>query len=119
VINEIDYFLKTNAVKPTAYIAYTRIAFFGKDDPELRITFDNKIITRRDKISLEYGCYGEELLQPNQYLMEIKISGAMKIWLAEILSELEIYPCSFSKYGREYKKFCTQSNNNEKQVVNL
>lgn len=119
VLNEIEYFLKINQVKPTAYIAYTRIAFFGKDDPELRITFDNKIITRRTSTELEYGCFGSELLKHNEYLMEIKISGAMPIWLADILSSLEIYPCSFSKYGTEYKKHCYLKDIPEKSVVNI
>ena len=32
-------------------------------------------------------------------LMEIKIPGAAPLWLARTLSELEIFPVSFSKYG--------------------
>jgi len=106
VINEIGYFLKTNKVHPMAYISYTRIALFGKDNPELRITFDNHIITRRDNVALERGCYGEELLPEGKYLMEIKIPGAIPLWLSKLLAEFKIYPASFSKYGTEYKKYC-------------
>ena len=35
--------------------------------------------------------------------MEIKVAGGMPLWLAEALSELQIYPTSFSKYGNAYK----------------
>ncbi len=35
--------------------------------------------------------------------MEIKIAGAMPLWLADSLSELALYPVSFSKYGRAYQ----------------
>jgi hypothetical protein len=34
--------------------------------------------------------------------MEIKIPGTMPLWLAHILNELEIFPASFSKYGKGY-----------------
>jgi hypothetical protein len=35
--------------------------------------------------------------------MEIKIPGTMPLWLAHILDQLEIYPTSFSKYGKAYQ----------------
>lgn len=34
--------------------------------------------------------------------MEIKVPQAYPMWLAELLSKLEIYPASFSKYGTIY-----------------
>ena len=35
--------------------------------------------------------------------MEIKIDGGMPYWLYSALNSLEIYPCSFSKYGTAYQ----------------
>jgi hypothetical protein len=43
-----------------------------------------------------------KIIADNQYLMEIKVLNAMPIELARKLSELHIYPTSFSKYGRAY-----------------
>ena len=37
--------------------------------------------------------------------MEIKTVGSMPVWLSELLTELKIYGCSFSKYGTEYKNY--------------
>ena len=37
--------------------------------------------------------------------MEVKISGAVPLWFAKIISGLNIYPVSFSKYGTEYKQY--------------
>jgi hypothetical protein len=34
--------------------------------------------------------------------MEVKIDRAVPMWLAALLSELELYKTSFSKYGEEY-----------------
>ena len=39
--------------------------------------------------------------------MEVKIGGAMPIWLAQQLAALRIYKISFSKYGTAYRLYCT------------
>ena len=38
--------------------------------------------------------------------MEVKILGAIPLWLVEILSDLSIYSTKFSKYGNEYMRYC-------------
>jgi hypothetical protein len=111
VINEIEYYLSKKNVYPAVYIGYTRKAFFGEEDKDFRLTFDSKILTRRDSLSLEAGCFGENILEENQYLMEVKILGAMPIWFTNILSELEIYNTHFSKYGNEYIKYSLNKQN--------
>lgn len=55
-------------------------------------------------MGLENGSFGKELLPEGYYLMESKILGATPVWFTQILSELAIYPVSFSKYGNIYKK---------------
>ena len=109
VINEIEYYLSNNKVKPAIYIGYNRKAFFAKENNNIRVTFDSCIITRRHNITLEDGCYGDELLDKNKYLMEIKILGAIPIWLTNILTELKIYNIQFSKYGNEFIKYIEKS----------
>lgn len=111
VINEIEYYLSKKHVSPKVYIGYTRKAFFGKEDRDFRLTFDSKILTRRDDLSLEAGCFGENILEENQYLMEVKILGAMPLWFTNILSESEIYNTHFSKYGNEYMKYTLNGQN--------
>ena len=105
VLSEIDYFLHRMDLKPRVFLAYDRCALFGKEDKNFRMTFDRNIITRRYDLGLEYGVYGEKLLEDDEWIMEVKIDKAMPLWMTKILSELHIYPTSFSKYGTEYKKF--------------
>lgn len=108
VLREIEYFLSLYNLKPAAYVAYDRVAYFEKDNPDLRISFDTRIRTRRYDLSLENGDYGDLLLGKNGdrelWLMEIKTSRAMPVWLTDILAEYSIFPCSFSKYGYDFKK---------------
>lgn len=109
VIEEIAYYLSLHNVKPAVFLSYDRLALFGKDDPNFRLTLDNNIQTRRDDVKLESGAYGEQLLEADEYLMEVKVTGGIPLWLSKAFSELGIARTSFSKYGTEYKKL-TQKN---------
>lgn len=104
VLHEIDYFKKIYNLVPKLYLSYDRIAYVGKEDKGFRVTFDTNITTRRYNVRLEEGSYGEQLLPEKIYLMEIKINGAVPMWFTKIISKLNIYPASFSKYGTEYMK---------------
>lgn len=103
-MQEIDFFLQRYQLKRGIYLAYDRIALFGKENPDFRVTFDQNIRSRRSMMGLEKGDYGDLLLPKGYYLMESKVMGATPMWFTGILSELQIYPVSFSKYGNIYKK---------------
>lgn len=89
-------------LRPGMIISYDRLAFKGIEDPNLRITFDKNIRWRDYDMDLRSGGYGSLILPEEDRLMEIKIAGAMPIEIAHILSRLNIYKSSFSKYGRGY-----------------
>lgn len=104
ILREIDYFIRFYQPKPKLYLAYDRIAFSGIEKKDLRITVDQRIRSRRERIALDAGDDGELLLEEGQYLVEIKTVDAFPLWLTEILAELEMFPTSFSKYGKIYHK---------------
>jgi hypothetical protein len=111
VLHEIDYFKNFYQLIPKVYLSYERRAYFEKEDGDFRVTFDTNIVTRRYELKLEYGSYGEKLLPEGAYLMEIKANKAVPVWFAKVISELKLYPISFSKYGSEYKKYVMQNHN--------
>lgn len=96
---EIDYFIQYYQPKPKVYIAYERSALIGKSAPDLRITFDQNIRRRYDHLDLTYETDGKTVLDDDKILMEIKVPGAYPLWLTRILSDMKLYPTSFSKYG--------------------
>ncbi|MEF9938997.1 MAG: polyphosphate polymerase domain-containing protein [Clostridium sp.] len=104
ILREIDFFLRRYPLTRGIYLAYDRIALFGRQDHDFRVTFDHNIRSRRTLMGLENGTKGEFLLPEGYFLMESKIMGATPLWFTEILSELSIYSVSFSKYGNIYKK---------------
>lgn len=103
ISREIDWFLKTNQVQPKVLIACDRRAYVGREEPGLRLTFDSSIRWRDTQLRLTEGDHGRELLEDGQVLLEIKMPESASLWLAELLSSLEIFPRSFSKYGQCYK----------------
>ena len=105
ISSEIKYFMKQYNPHPSVFIAYERTAFAGMENPNLRITFDENIRFRETELNLAQGDHGTKILGNNQYLMEVKVGGAMPVWLSQFLSELQIYPTSFSKYGFTYQNY--------------
>ena len=96
---EIDWFLQFHQPQPAVFLAYDRVAYTCPAQPDLRLTFDSKLRWREQALDLAAGDYGEFLTPPGTRILEIKIPGAMPLWLSAILDQLEIYPASFSKYG--------------------
>ncbi len=101
---EIDYFTKYyQTLRPRMFIGYTRDAYCDQKNPELRITFDSDIKYRLDNLTLDCKNEGDQLIDGDHVLMEIKIMGAFPLWLSVALSQLAITKSSFSKYGNAYK----------------
>lgn len=101
---EIDYFISYYQPVKKMYIAYDRTAMIGKYDDSIRVTFDRNIRYRMYELDLGKGDYGTLVLSPETVLMEIKVAGAYPLWMVSILSDLQLYPTSFSKYGSCYQR---------------
>lgn len=104
IMKEIDYFFTYYRLKPALYIAYDRESYQSKEDKNLRITIDENLRSRSDDLQLELGDAGFRYFKEDYSIMEIKTLGSMPLWLVRTLSNLKIYPTSFSKYGSIYTK---------------
>jgi SPX domain protein involved in polyphosphate accumulation len=104
IFRELHYIFDFYKLEPMMFVGYDRLSYRGKDDENLRITFDSNLRSREVDLRLELGDYGEKFFDDDIYIMEIKTLGAMPLWLVEALSELKIYPSSFSKIGKIYCK---------------
>ena len=104
VTREINWFLRTNDPSPKVFIACEREAYVADEDEDLRITFDQDLRWRDTELELTAGSHGQALLPEGYVLMELKIPGAAPLWLADILSRLEIFPTGYSKYGTCYRE---------------
>ncbi len=114
---ELNYYFNHYGLVPTMYLSYHRVAYYDKDNKDFRLTFDNNIIAREYDLSLEKGSYGENILEKDQYIMEVKTLGAMPIWFVRTLEELNIVPGSFSKYGTAYTKLVLKADKKIERIA--
>ena len=102
--SELDYYFRQYSLKPAMYISYAREAYYQKDNPDFRITFDTNIVARDYDLKLSNNVGETELLEKNLYIMEVKTLGAIPMWLTRKLSSIGVVPGTFSKYGEAYEK---------------
>lgn len=117
ITSEIDYFLNFyEGLKAKAFISYEREAYYDMTDPEFRVTFDENIMARSVDLDLGGDIWGYSLLPAGTTLMEVKIPGAMPVWMAAFLSANNINKISYSKYGSYYKDYLMTDQYPERSV---
>ena len=110
IANEITYFRDHYAtLHPVLYLSYAREAFAPRAGVDIgcvgdfRVTFDEEIFARTDRLTLGAEPGGQCLLDPNLSLMEIKAAGGLPLWMVDVLTREQIHKSSFSKYGTAYR----------------
>ena len=89
-------------LSPKIYIGCTRDSYVSKEDPDLRITFDRDLRYRMEDLNLKKS--EKDKILTDMTVMELKVRGAMPMWLIDILNDTEAYPRGFSKVGTAYLK---------------
>ena len=84
---------------------------------DFRITFDSNVIAREYDLNIAFQNYGTSILERDKYIMEVKTLVAMPLWLVKKLSQLQIMPCGFSKYGEAYTQLILKANDYTTCVV--
>lgn len=113
VAHEIDAArARMGEVYPSVLISCMRTPFGSDDEAEaLRITFDDHLCA----VGLFAGEDRIPLLTSDASVMEVKCSGAYPFWLTKALDAAQLYPRSFSKYGKFYE--CANSHSQLKEAV--
>lgn len=119
ISREIDYlYCIYPELRPSCVLCYDRVAYYSEEDEGLRVTFDESVRYRFDRLDLRMGDTGTILTGVGQYLMEIKIPGGMPVWLARGLSDARIFPISYSKYARAFQNENKQNTLHTEEVKN-
>ena len=118
ITSEIDYFLKFyEGIEAKAFLSYEREAYSDRKDAESRLTFDENILARDTDLDLGSDIWGTKLLPDGITLMEVKITGAMPLWMSRFLSRNNINKITYSKYGTYYKDHLMGGQRNERSVI--
>lgn len=104
IAKEIEYFMNYyRTIHPVLFLSYEREAFYGREDENFRVTFDENILCRQEVLSLQADVWGIPILPAGKVLMELKCAGGIPLWMVRFLSKERIFKTSFSKYGTAYK----------------
>ena len=77
---EIEYFAAFYApLLPAVHLSYERRAWFSREEPDLRITFDKNIRFRREDVSLTLPAGGQRILPESESLLEIKTAQSLPL----------------------------------------
>lgn len=104
ILREIDYALHFYPLEPSLFLAYDRRAYYLAEQEDVRFTIDCGIRSREDALDLLEGDTGEPLFDGDIRILELKAPFALPKWFVSLMSGLQIYPNSFSKYGSVYKE---------------
>ncbi|WP_404330232.1 polyphosphate polymerase domain-containing protein [Mesobacillus maritimus] len=98
IMKEIDYFREYYDLSPEMVVSYDRHAFHCITDPDLRVTFDLNLRCRNEDLRIENGAYGQNFIDPDLVVLEVKVTHSVPLWLARILQSLECEQRSASKF---------------------
>ena len=102
---EVQWMVHRYGLHPAAVISYDRDAWFCRNRPEVRITFDRRLAFRDWELDLNSRTTGIPLLPAGLRLMEIKTNGIYPLWLVRLLQESGARRTHFSKYGQAYLRY--------------
>jgi hypothetical protein len=114
----VRFFCTYPNLEPKAYIGYDRIALAGIGAEEsLRVTFDQNISYREDDLFLWSDKPVKLVMAENPIVMEVKVSHAVPLWLASLLSEYGLYKTSISKYGTYYRNYVAKELQERMKII--
>jgi len=104
ICRELEWFRDSyGTLRPACLILYDRVAYY-EPGGDLRLTIDFNPRYRMKDLRLDGSMDGILLRPEGDTILEIKVQGAMPLWLTRILDEGQIYRNSFSKYGEAFRQ---------------
>ena len=89
---------------PKMFLSYEREAYFPTDGADFRLTLDENILWRTERLDLGASVWGSPVIGPDEVLLELKTPGGIPLWMVRFLSDEGIRQASFSKYGAAYRQ---------------
>ncbi|MFN0178749.1 MAG: VTC domain-containing protein [Gemmatimonadales bacterium] len=99
VATEVALMIDRLRLRPRVGLTYRRRAFFGAFDPELRISFDSRLMYRRPPVDLgsvfDQGTY---IIDPRLTVLEFKYDHQAPRWLTKLVCRHGLKIIRMSKY---------------------
>ncbi len=103
IVEECLALVHRRRFRPCCVMRYERQAYVGTgEDSDLRLTFDKGIAYRMEHLvpKPDDREFEHFLIEPDQLIMEVKVTGAVPYWLTHAIGQNKCKLLSFSKYCR-------------------
>jgi len=98
VLADFAQHIHINNLKPVIRIDYLRYAFFGKDNPSLRLTIDTDVRCCRYRADF-WSCRPYiPAIPEGLFILEVKTKDSYPYWLSSLLSKYGLKRIAISKY---------------------
>lgn len=98
IFREASFLVNYFTLRPKIVVSYRRQAYVGRDDSELRITFDSDLRFWTGKLKVEKPEHSMQVFQDDKVIMEIKSNKALPPWLSRLVTDNECGKLKLSKY---------------------
>lgn len=103
IAQELDYFMEFyDNLGPALFLGYDREAYFGVENEDFRMTFDQNIRCTQSDLYHQKLNNGTRILSREFVLLEVKTGEGLPFWLLDFFGREGVYKTSFSKYGTAY-----------------
>ncbi|MFQ5690917.1 MAG: VTC domain-containing protein [Gemmatimonadota bacterium] len=86
-------------LRPRMAISYRRRAYFGVYEPDLRVTFDHRVLYRATEVDIARPVRsGRDLIDPRLAIMEVKFDERVPTWLGKAVRRHGFQMVRLSKY---------------------
>src|SRR5699024_4448722 len=103
ILREIENFRTLYDLQPEMIVSYDRHALHGSDDSDLRMTFDFNLRCRNTDLRVENGAYGNNFIDEDLVVLEVKVNDSVPLRLTRILQRLDCEQRSASKFCTSFE----------------
>lgn len=95
---QIRHLARVYGVTPAVAVCYQRRALVGRQDPRLRITFDEETAAATPRCDLRWPEQPRRLFMPQLVVLEVKVDRGLPLWVVHWLEKYDCRRRSISKY---------------------
>lgn len=91
--------------QPMVWVRYRREAYEGTYNPDVRITFDRRLVcaSAQSRVEVVPPAHWRDV-EPRRVVLELKFDGAHPAWMTRLVRRFQLQRRSFSKYGRSVRR---------------
>lgn len=96
---EVELLFHQHGFEPKVLVSYDRVAYMGRSDDSMRVTFDSNCRYRQTRLFETDAMQGADyFLHPSLQIVEVKFDNLIPRWMVSLVRKFSLNPTRVSKY---------------------